>query len=172
MPRQAFRTFPSPTEVAALLSYDGEDGTLRWISPTGGMLPGDLAGTTGYAGYRLVVIAGWRVAAHRIAWAIQTGEWPPDDMDVDHKDRDKGNNRWANLRLASRSQNNMNQGRRSNNRSGSKGVCQRSDTGRWLAYISAHGKTVRLGSFATKAEAIAARRAAEPIYHEQFARSA
>ena len=41
--------------------------------------------------------------AHRVVWAIQTGEWPKDQ--VDHINHDRQNNQWSNLREASGAQN-------------------------------------------------------------------
>ena len=37
---------------------------------------------------------------HHIIWFLQTGEWP--SMMIDHKDQDKLNNRWDNLRLGTK----------------------------------------------------------------------
>lgn len=47
-----------------------------------------------------------KVLAHRLAWFMTYGEWPC--ADVDHKDRDRSNNRISNLRLLTRSSNLLN----------------------------------------------------------------
>ncbi len=172
MSKRIIRTIPSPSEVASLLSYDPLTGSVRWQRKCRGADPDREAGVIGDQGYRVVYLGNRRVRAHHIAWAIQTGDWPPDEMDMDHINGDRSDNRWINLRLASRSQNNMNQKRRSDNRSGCKGVSWRADTEKWHARITVKGRVILLGNFTDKAQAIAARRAAEPIYHEQFARSA
>jgi hypothetical protein len=48
----------------------------------------------------------FKMLAHRVAWVIETGEQPADQ--IDHIDRDRRNNRFANLREASQAQNNWN----------------------------------------------------------------
>ena len=45
--------------------------------------------------------------ANRIAWYFMTGV-DPLHMDVEHRDRNRANNRWTNLRLATRAQNQAN----------------------------------------------------------------
>jgi hypothetical protein len=41
--------------------------------------------------------------AHRIAYALQTGEWPPNE--IHHNDHERANNRWANLRSMTHAEN-------------------------------------------------------------------
>ena len=54
-------------------------------------------------GYRLVRIRiggkAVRLRIHRVIWALHYGSWPGE---LDHRDRDKQNNRISNLRLATR----------------------------------------------------------------------
>jgi hypothetical protein len=164
------RTIPSPSEVATLLSYDPQTGSLQWRKKCRGTDPDREAGIFTDQGYRTIYIGNRRVLAHRIAWAIQTGAWPPENMDMDHINGNRSDNRWSNLRLASRSQNNMNAKRRSDNKSGRKGVSKRADTGKWHARIKIKGKVILLGDFTDIADAIAARAAAEPKYHAEFSR--
>lgn len=171
MSKRIRRTIPSPSEVATLLSYDPQTGSLRWRKKCRGMDSEREAGVISDQGYRVIYIGNRRVRAHRIAWAIQTGVWPPEGTDIDHENRDRADNRWSNLRLASRPQNNMNAKRRSDNKSGRKGVSWRSDTGKWHARIAVNGKITLLGNFTDFADAIAARASAEPKYHAEFARS-
>lgn len=47
-----------------------------------------------------------RVCITHVIWALHYGEWP--EQLIDHKDRDRCNNRIDNLRLATNSQNGMN----------------------------------------------------------------
>lgn len=87
---------------------------------------------------------------------------------VDHRNRDRLDNRRPNLRIADRSQNGMNRGAQRNNTSGFKGVSLHR-TGKWRAYITADGKTRHLGLFATPAEAHRAYSIAAQALHKEFA---
>lgn len=84
---------------------------------------------------------------------------------VDHINGDKLDNRRENLRIVTPSANQAN--RRSlnrNNRSGTRGVQhvpKLSASKPWRAQITVERRNIHLGLFATEAEAIAARRAAE-----------
>jgi len=159
-------------EVSEFLSYDPQTGVIRWKIFTKGrrgpIRPGDAAGTD-KDGYVQIKIFGKVYRAHHIAWLLMTGEWPPADCDMDHINRNRSDNAWCNLRLAHRSQNNVNSGLRADNKSGHKGVFQRKDTGKWEARITASRCVHILGNFGTMEEAIAARDDAERRYYGEFA---
>lgn len=70
------------------------------------------------------------------------------DQMVDHADGNGLNNRRANLRHASRSQNACNQKKRRDNTSGFKGVVRSKKTGRFQATIRTSGKRKSLGFYA------------------------
>lgn len=85
--------------------------------------------------------------------------------DVDHINRDPLDNRKSNLRVATRSENNLNSKIRVNNTSGFKGVNFHKITRKWRAYIGHNGKIIYLGLYKSKAEAAFARRQkAKEIY--------
>lgn len=92
----------------------------------------------------------------------------PPDMQVDHIDRDKLNNRRGNLRLATQSQNLGNTHLRQNNTTGFKGVYKR-PYGRWSARVSHNNTNIELGSFATPVEAALAYDQAAKEYFGEFA---
>lgn len=102
-------------------------------------------------------------------WAVfyMTGETPPDT--VDHVDRDTTNCKWANLRVASPSQQNCNQRLRIDNALGIKGVVKHQNGFR--ASVKFEGVLLRK-AFSTIEEAIAFREAAAKGLHGQFYRSA
>lgn len=104
--------------------------------------------------------------AHRLAFLYMTGSWPDDE--VDHEDHNPSNNKWDNIRQATHAENCKNQSIHNRNKSGFTGVHRRKDTNRWLASIKANGKPKNIGNFATKQEAIEARKKAnlEYGYHE------
>lgn len=63
-------------------------------------------------GYGYVIVRGSRFLAHRLAFALVTGEFPTND--VDHINGDRLDNRWVNLRLATRQQNLFNRDKNRN----------------------------------------------------------
>lgn len=91
---------------------------------------------------------------------------PPHDMDIDHINGDKLDNRRKNLRLATSSQN------LANMKKIIKGI-QRTkwnNNDRWRARIKVNYKSISLGCFATKLEAIKAYNEAAKRYFGEFAR--
>ncbi len=111
-------------------------------------------------GRRHIEWCGRTYHAHRLAWLYVHGIWPL--TEIDHINGDPLDNRIENLRLATRSQNNCNSKRRSDNHSGRKGVSWYTRYGLWKATVSVHGKRKHLGYFgsvdaAAEAYAIAAR---------------
>lgn len=75
-------------------------------------------------------------------------------FDIDHINRDRLDNRKENLRIATRSQNNMNSKIPVNNTSGFKGVSWHKQNKKWYARISVNRKVHRLGFFSDKMEAV------------------
>lgn len=111
---------------------------------------GDPAGTLNKdTGYLLVYLDGRRHSAGRVIWLMMTGEWPP--AEIDHRDLDKSNNRWGNLRPATRSQNCANKKVRRDSQTGIKGLSLRSN-GKYQVSI----QNRYVGVFKTKAAAAAA----------------
>jgi len=88
----------------------------------------------------------------------------PYPMEVDHEDRNSLNNNVDNLRLGDDVLQGQNQGIRSDNTSGVKGVYWRKDASKWRADITVGNKKKHLGYFATVKEAAAARNAAVREY--------
>lgn len=91
---------------------------------------------------------------------------------VDHINRDKCDNRKCNLRLCSRSENNMNRNRFANNTSGVAGVYYEAGRDRWVANIVCRHQRVYIGRYKTKEEAIVARLAKEAELFGEFSAQA
>lgn len=157
-----------------LLSYEPDTGHLRWRvrrnSFGGKISPGSIAGTP-KDGYLQIGIDGRHYRAHRLIWLMMTGAMPSAGTEIDHRNGDRADNRWRNLRLVDRSKNNMNAGLRGNNKSGVTGVSRRADTGKWHARITVEGRIILLGNFIEKSAAIAARQSAEAMYFGEYRRT-
>lgn len=147
-----------------LVEYDPELGLFRNLKTRGHSVKGLVLKGYDTKGYKLLKIDGKDYLYHRLVWLHVYGEWP--SQDLDHKDRDKANNRIENLRLATESQNGMNCGMRRHNTSGYKGVYL--DKGRWRAEMGGHKFRKRLGCFATKEEAASAYDRAAKQYFSEF----
>ena len=93
---------------------------------------------------------------------------PPDDMEVDHINRDKLDNRRSNLRVCTHQENDWNKLAGTRNKSGYSGV-KENGKGKWLASIIINKKPKHLGTFNTYEEAVEARIKAEKEYFGDFA---
>lgn len=157
--------------VREILRYEPETGKLYWkVKVADKVVVGREAGSsTGRRDVR-VSIDGVLHQAHRVIWAIVTGEQPP--AIIDHKDLDTRNNRWENLREADWSTNGGNRFAQKNSASGIKGVYYYPERKKpWLARLQRDG-TLRLNRFfATQDEAVAAYRAAAEEWFGEFART-
>lgn len=131
--------------VKQLLNYDPDTGVFTWLVSNGRRKSGSVAGSFESNGYLQIKIDGIQYMAHRIAWIYMYGCWP--DGMLDHKDRNKINNRIENLRIATPQQNQQNHGLSSRNKSGVKGVCWHKERGKWLAQINIGRKNIHIGRF-------------------------
>lgn len=86
---------------------------------------------------------------------------------IDHINTNGLDNRKRNLRIADKSTNSINAGKRSNNKSGFTGVSI-TKYGTWRAYYSCEGKRVEIGCFKNKIDAVEARIIAEFRYFKEF----
>lgn len=117
---------------------------------------GSIAGYIDVNGYRCIQTCGRPYKAHRLAWFYVTGFMPSASQCIDHVNGKKADNRFANLRLATNSQNQANRGAPKNSTTGIKGVSWQPDRGKWYAKIMIDGRFKNLGRYATKEGAQAA----------------
>lgn len=115
---------------------------------------GSVAGSKEKTGYIRIILNYKPYRAHRLAWLYMTGEFPKNM--IDHRNENKSDNRFENLREAAMSENKFNQRAQSNNKSGCKGVSMHSQTGKWRARGNLNGVEIHLGIFSEKEEAISA----------------
>lgn len=102
---------------------------------------------------------------HRYLMGLEYG----DKRAVDHKSGNKLDNQKINLRVCTRGENNLNVGRRSNNKSGFKGVHWCNTWGRWVARIKKDNKKYFIGNFESAEEAYRAYCAKAVEIHGEFA---
>lgn len=185
----ASKALPSPEVLRQLLRYEPDTGKLFWLERPPEIFAEsrysaarlcaiwntkfcgkEAFGTTDSDGYMVGRVFNTRIRAHRLIWAMVSGDWP--DKEIDHIDGNPANNRLENLRLATRSQNEANKGIRSDNTSGAKGVSWVEKDGRWAARIKFEGRQHNLGYFQTRSDAEAAVSAKRREIHGHFARQA
>lgn len=180
-----------PQVLRKLLRYETETGKLFWLPRSASLVkPGRngsvieaerfnsrYAGSEALAyrskaGYLVGAISGKAYFAHRVAWALATGDWPP--QWIDHINGARDDNRLCNLRCADSYQNARNAKRRRDNSSGRTGVYWLKDERRWRASLRVQGKTVWLGCFSDFDAAVAARIEGEERYgfHPNHGRAA
>lgn len=158
----------SHADLTELLDYDPATGLFRWkVRASNRVRIGDIAGNKTWHGYWTIYIRGENYLAHRLAWFFTHGQWP--DAEIDHIDRTPLNNRIANLRLVSSSQNKMNSRPKKGKRCARKGVyVHREKPLRYRARITVYGVTRHLGVFATEEEAYAAYAEASKHHHGEY----
>ena len=98
------RALPTLSRLRQMLSYDSRTGIFRWIASPRKQprRKGKIAGTSS-RGYMCIQIDGVRYQAHRLAWLYMTGCPPLGELD--HRNRKPSDNRWCNLRPATRLEN-------------------------------------------------------------------
>lgn len=152
--------------LAEVLSFNAETGLFTWVAGGGCRKAGDIAGGLNTHGYRTIGVDGHIYHAHRLVWLFTYGEWPA--RDIDHKDRNRDNNRPSNLRLATEAENQWNTPAPKDNTSGHKGVY--AHQGRWMALIQKNKARKYLGRFASFEDACAAYDNAAKLQHGDFYR--
>lgn len=156
----------SHEELVSSLHYDPLTGIFTWLKGNKNRV-GQVAGTKSN-NYWQIKFRQKCYLAHRLAWFYMTKEWPEEE--VDHEDTNCLNNKWVNLRQATRRKNGWNQGLKSNNTSGVKGVYFNKGSGKWAARVRTDLGRVWLGHFDDLGEAALACSVFRELSHHEFAR--
>jgi hypothetical protein len=149
-----------------VLAYDPLTGAFTWLVNRRGRFArkGMRAGTLTCRGYRQICVDCRLYDAGPLAVLWMTGQWP--DRLVDHRNLNKGDDRWKNLREANHSQNGANARGRGPL---PKGVTR--DRSKFVAHIRVNYRTLYLGTFNT-AKAAHARYCKAAVEHfGEFART-
>jgi hypothetical protein len=154
--------------VLELLTYNPEEGSFSYRIDRGPNAKlGQTAGTLCQDGYVAVTIDRKKYKCHVLVWLVETGELP--DSQLDHKDRQRSNNRFSNLRKATSSQQIANTSKRSNLTSKYKGVHWKKSDSAWRACIVVNGKQIHIGQFKTEEEAAMKYNEYASKYYGQYA---
>ena len=137
------KPLPTQRELLDKYSYNPVTGEFRFNKHLYKAYEGRLCGSVGQKGYLTVRYKSETYKVHRLIWVMMTGE-DPGELTIDHADRNKVNNIWTNLRLATCSQQEHNKEH--------KGV--RETPWGWSVRIMANGIRRTIGTFETEAEAL------------------
>lgn len=148
-----------PAIVKENLTYNPETGEFLWATARKGRIVQRRAGNLHKStGYRRICLNGINYVEHRLAWVWMTGNDP--ELEVDHINRIRNDNRWSNLRLADRTENTLNSSIKKSNSSGVVGVSWDKQRSKWVAQARVAGKKRNLGRYDTKEDAVKAWRSA------------
>jgi HNH endonuclease len=175
--RKPTRILPPADYLGQCLRYNRKTGEFRWktrprehfstdgdCSKWNTRYAGTIAGNISAYGYRIIKI-GQLYRAPRIAWKLMTGEEPPEMLD--HKDGNRANDSWKNLRIATQTEQNWNTHTRECV-SGYRGVSRNGK--KWKAQISIDGRIQHIGTFDTPENASVAYEIAAKKVHDRFYR--
>jgi hypothetical protein len=180
------KQLPSPELLRQLLRYEPDTGKLFWFPRPVSMFPEGQQTATHNANawnnknaskeaFSRVTVAGYHrgaifnrlYMAHRVIWAHQNNAWPT--AEIDHVDGNPGNNRIANLRHATRSENARNT-KSKGQTSQFLGVCFVKGRGKWRAEITVGQHREHLGYFEDEKLAALAYDASARKHFGEFAR--
>jgi hypothetical protein len=137
------------------------------VNRNGHVRAGDQAGNENKSHpcpYRQIQIGPKNFRASRLIWFYMTGEWP--EKEIDHRDRNELNDTWTNLRLATSTQNKINQRLRCDNKTGFRGVHRHGR--KFCARANIDRKYKHLGMFDTAEEAYAHYKKVTSVVHGEY----
>lgn len=155
-------------QETALELFDYREGELYWrVKKSKKTIIGARAGFYNQA-YGQIRVNARAQYIHRIVYTMFFGVT---DLEIDHVDGDKHNNRIENLRAATRKQNSVNMRPTRCNTSGHKNVSLHARSGKWQVRLIADGKSMFFGLFDDLELAALMASEARDKYHGKFARA-
>jgi len=155
------KTDLTAARLRELLHYNPDTGVFTWVEPAINkqFLRGSIAGSRMVNGYLSLCIAQKRYYCHRLAWLYMTGESPREH--IDHINGNPADNRFCNLREATRCQNMQNlRAKRS-----TVGAFFHKTFGLWYSKIRVNKVDLFLGYFKTEMDAHNAYKQAKLTHH-------
>jgi hypothetical protein len=169
------KQLPKVEIIKSLLDYDQEKGILVWKKRLASdfktkslhaifmsRFSNKRAGSISAEGYRKITISGHIYSEHKLIWKLIYNEdvkYP--EFEIDHINGVRSDNRIANLRKVTKSDNQRNGSMRKNNKSGVNGVNWCNPKEKWIARIWVGKRHLYLGQFDDLQEAKIKREAAE-----------
>jgi len=173
MIKMRINSLPKSEYIRSILHYDSDTGIFKWQHRNdvpqrwNKRWAGKRAGTINPRGYCVIAINGKAYRAHRLAYAYMNGRIS-EQLEIDHINGIRSDNRIVNLRLATKAENQRNsQGWR--NRMLPKGVYKNRD--KFVAQIMKDRKPIYLGIFDSPEGARRAHMKAARALHGDFARA-
>jgi hypothetical protein len=170
MNRLPHRPLPSRSRLTDLFFYSTIEGALYWRNrPANNVDIARPAGAISSSGYYQIMVDKIMYKRHRLIWCYHNDD--PGQMEVDHVNRIRTDDRIENLRLATREENSRNRNKESRNTSGFIGVSWNRRLNKWAAYIGSSKGNLHIGVYEDINDAVAARIAAEVKRFCKFAPS-
>jgi hypothetical protein len=156
------------SRLCELLEYRPDTGEFVWRTTTSNRaIAGEVAGHVTNCGYVRIALDGKRYLRSHLVWLLHTRALPT--RRIDHKNRDRTDDRLSNLRLVSATQNLCNASKRSDNTSGVTGVGWSKQKQRWHARLKVDGRVVYSKFFSSLADAERAISSARVEIHGDYA---
>lgn len=147
------------------INYNPETGQMIWIKKKQGVKLGRDVGFINRGGngypYKKLNFENKIIALHRVIWFYMTGYLPDTKVQVYHIDKNSLNNKWDNLKLASRNEIGIKASISKNNKSGVTGVIWLKREKAWRSQIFINGELQYLGYYKDFFEAVCRRKSAE-----------
>lgn len=160
-----FKQCLTQERLKQVLKYDPLTGIFTRLKSWKGTLE---VGCLRPDGYITISVDYYPYRAHRLAFLYMSGEFPIDE--VDHKNMNRSDNRWDNLRTASKEQNGVNISPRKNNKCGYKNVYWSTRDRKWVVELKHQGQRVSLGNYDDLELADLVATEARNLYHGEYAR--
>jgi len=162
----AKQAFLNQELLKELVDYNPDTGVFAWKKIRRGVSCNKKVGTVKPNGYIVVLINRKLYRLHRLAWLYMTGKWP--DNEIDHINGNRADNRFCNIRQATKAENNWNKKVRKDSTTGIKNVLYYPNYQTYYVKITANNVSHSFGPFKTKDEAASVAKEKRIEIHKNF----